>query len=344
MEIRFNVEKEKRKALVQAIGEIVGYAPIYKKAPGFEYVVHNYIIDRYGTLIYDERTNEADVRHLLAELAVRGFEHDGVGDIEGGGVTGVTDTEADAETDTMVVVVSEAVVDTPPTDVSAGHEDAEADADDANEAAPPTETTETSTFSRTQSFVGEDGLHLTIEVPLVGFTATALDNLDKLVEGKATLIMKSVGAEALPIERTGNTLRFPWFPVISSYLEVDAYSRLIYALCEMAKKQKRVTMKERAVSGEDSEKFAFRTFLLRLGFIGAEYASARKVLLSKLSGSGSFKNGDHKDRFAHKGSETAHNGGESKAVVTACNDDYPANNGLTGCNDAEMVSEVTVHG
>jgi len=101
--------------------------------------------------------------------------------------------------------------------------------------------------------------------------------------------------------------------------ELDAYTRLIHALCEMAKKQTRVTMKERAIGGEDSEKFAFRTFLLRLGFIGTEYASARKVLLAKLSGSGSFKNGDHKDRFTHKGSETVGNGsiGANSAFTAA---------------------------
>ena len=70
-------------------------------------------------------------------------------------------------------------------------------------------------------------------------------------------------------------------------------SKFVHALCEMAKTQKRVTMKESSV---DSEKFAFRCFLLRLGFIGKEYASARKVLLSKLSGSGSFKSGGYQKR------------------------------------------------
>ena len=40
------------------------------------------------------------------------------------------------------------------------------------------------------------------------------------------------------------------------------------ALCDMAKKQKRVTAKEKAADSETSEKFAFRCFLLRLGFLG----------------------------------------------------------------------------
>jgi hypothetical protein len=41
----------------------------------------------------------------------------------------------------------------------------------------------------------------------------------------------------------------------------------------------------------DNEKYAFRCFLLRLGFIGAEYKTDRKILLKNLTGSSAFKNG-----------------------------------------------------
>ena len=54
----------------------------------------------------------------------------------------------------------------------------------------------------------------------------------------------------------------------------------------MAKSQKRVTAKEKPV---DNDKYAFRCFLLRLGFIGDEYRTDRKILLQNLTGSGSFK-------------------------------------------------------
>ncbi|OQA05479.1 MAG: hypothetical protein BWY65_02388 [Firmicutes bacterium ADurb.Bin373] len=56
----------------------------------------------------------------------------------------------------------------------------------------------------------------------------------------------------------------------------------------MAKNQKRVTATEKAY---DNEKYAFRCFLLRLGFIGPEYKEERKILLSRLTGSAAFKNG-----------------------------------------------------
>ncbi len=41
----------------------------------------------------------------------------------------------------------------------------------------------------------------------------------------------------------------------------------------------------------DNEKYAFRCFLLRLGFIGSEYKAERKILLKNLCGSSTFKNG-----------------------------------------------------
>ena len=41
---------------------------------------------------------------------------------------------------------------------------------------------------------------------------------------------------------------------------------------------------------ESNEKYAFRCFLLRLGFIGPEYKTQRKVLLRNLAGSAAFKN------------------------------------------------------
>ena len=45
----------------------------------------------------------------------------------------------------------------------------------------------------------------------------------------------------------------------------------------------------------DNEKYAFRCFLLRLGFIGSEYKTQRKILLRNLTGSSAFKSGSQKE-------------------------------------------------
>ena len=51
---------------------------------------------------------------------------------------------------------------------------------------------------------------------------------------------------------------------------------------------RQVTATEKPV---ENEKYAFRCFLLRLGFIGSEYKAERKILLKNLTGSSAFKDG-----------------------------------------------------
>lgn len=60
----------------------------------------------------------------------------------------------------------------------------------------------------------------------------------------------------------------------------------------MARNQKRITAKEKPT---DNDKYAFRCFLLRLGFIGTEFKDERKVLLRSLSGNSAFKSGARKE-------------------------------------------------
>lgn len=125
---------------------------------------------------------------------------------------------------------------------------------------------------------------LTVEVPLEG---TAVDNLTKLLEAKGRLIRRALAVESLPIEVTDSTVRFPWFADCGAD-ECKAYTHFISALCELAANAKRVTAKEKET---DNDKYAFRCFLLRLGFIGSEYKTERKILLRNLTGSSAFRNG-----------------------------------------------------
>jgi len=118
-----------------------------------------------------------------------------------------------------------------------------------------------------------------------------------LVQSKATLIKKALGTDRLTIEQTDDRLCFPWFSGSLTSEEVNAYARFIGALCAMAKNQQRVTATEKVY---DNEKYAFRCFLLRLGFIGPDYKEERKILLSKLTGSAAFKNGQ---RHSEEGAE-----------------------------------------
>ena len=71
-------------------------------------------------------------------------------------------------------------------------------------------------------------------------------------------------------------------PVLSSDAEhLAAYNILVSALCETAKRVKRVYVDECLIV---SEKEAFRQFLYRLGLKGDEYRGVRKVLMQNLEG------------------------------------------------------------
>ena len=127
---------------------------------------------------------------------------------------------------------------------------------------------------------------ISIQTPMASFTESSLQNLFDLVDAKGNLIKKALGVSDLTINLLDDRLAFDWFPADSTPEEVNAYTAFVAALCEMARTQKRITAKEKEV---DNEKYAFRCFLLRLGFIGAEHKQTRKILLRNLSGSSAFK-------------------------------------------------------
>jgi hypothetical protein len=129
---------------------------------------------------------------------------------------------------------------------------------------------------------------LTIELPIAGFTESAISNLQQILTAREPLIKTALGIDDPAIEQTAETILFPWFDMDTDGDHVKAYTHFISALCQMAKNQKRVSV---SIKDAPNEKYAFRCFLLRLGFIGAEYKATRKILLEKLEGSSAFKNG-----------------------------------------------------
>ena len=135
---------------------------------------------------------------------------------------------------------------------------------------------------------GIDGVEgIAVQLPADEITPAALDNLYKLINSKAELIKKAVGCDSVNINLTEDgRLEFPWFARESTPEEVQTYMLFVTSLVETAKAQKRVTAKQKEV---ENEKFAFRCFLLKLGFIGDEYKLARKILLKNFEGSSAFK-------------------------------------------------------
>lgn len=138
---------------------------------------------------------------------------------------------------------------------------------------------------------------LTVAIPLEN---VLVGNLTNLLDAKATLIKKALGVDDIRIDVDPEKVSFPWFSEILDADTCRAYQNFIAALCKMSKEQKRINATEKPV---DNEKYAFRCFLLRLGFIGAEYKADRKILLQNLDGSSAFKSGAKKEAESNEISE-----------------------------------------
>ena len=216
MKLHYNVSGDERKALVGIISETIGMKPVYMRMPTCNYVISNITVEKDGTMVWDEHTDQDTIEAVIVALATAGFNP-------------VKDDEA-----------------------------------------------------------ASDEYGLTVQMPKDSFTEDSLDNLHRLIEAKGSLIKKALDVTDLPITEEEDKISFPWFTTELNVDEVRAYTHFIAALCEMARNQRRVTAKEKET---DNDKYAFRCFLLRLGFIGADYKTERKILLRNLSGSSAFRNG-----------------------------------------------------
>lgn len=224
MRVEFNKTGAGRKALVTAIGEILGTKPKYMGMPTAAYDFGGLIIDKSGGAEFEENIFPKDIENLLDQLADRGFVAEGK-------------------------------------EVSEDHEE----------------------------MPQSESVGLTVVISLEN---VLVGNLTKLLDAKATLIKKALGVDDIRIEVDPEKVSFPWFSEILDADTCRAYQNFIAALCKMSKEQKRINATEKPV---DNEKYAFRCFLLRLGFIGSEYKADRKILLRNLDGSSAFKSGAKKE-------------------------------------------------
>ena len=132
----------------------------------------------------------------------------------------------------------------------------------------------------------ENNSGIAIQMPMM--TGDEISRLEALIESKESLIKKAISADSLMVGEVNGKLDFPWFKADSSPEEIKAYMDFVTALCRKAKEAKRITAKDKPV---DNEKYAFRCFLLRLGFIGNDYKSSRAILLRNFTGSAAWKGG-----------------------------------------------------
>ena len=234
MQIKYNVMGDRRKALVAVMRDTLQDATRYLGAPSFAFQVGAYTVDKNGTVICPDGTDEAQIELLIRELAHDGFIGERVG-------------EAAKPVEPKAIEPDQPKKETPRV----------ADPD-----------------------------RLAIELPKDGMTPTAMENLRRLVASKATLLKKALGTDNMPITEHSDRIEFGWFHPTDDQAKIAAYYNLVRSLCQLARTQKRVIATEQET---DNEKYTFRCFLLRLGFIGTEYKEARKILLKNLSGNAAFR-------------------------------------------------------
>jgi hypothetical protein len=130
---------------------------------------------------------------------------------------------------------------------------------------------------------------MTITLFLADFSETSLENLNNMLASKETLIKKALLIDReLEVLAENDKISFSFWKATLNADEVQTYITLAKQMAEQAKAQKRVLRTEKQT---DNEKYAFRCFLLRLGFIGDNFKTERKVLLSRLAGNGAYRKG-----------------------------------------------------
>ena len=166
---------------------------------------------------------------------------------------------------------------------------------------------------------------VTVSVPMENHTVNSLRNLINLVYTRASLLNKALGttfwvdedvivvlkelpenakvtdvmycigedeAEGFQIEEN----RITFGPLPNATPErIKAFTELVGKMNNQAMTQNRIQAKS---INDESEKYALRIWLIRLGMNGSEFKDTRKVLMKNLSGSAAFRNDDEKAKWA----------------------------------------------
>ncbi|GHU73420.1 hypothetical protein AGMMS49992_11910 [Clostridia bacterium] len=288
MEVKYNVSGDERKRLISTIGEILGVKPIYRGMPVMAHQVSSFTIDADGIVSWEDHVNAKVVARVIDGLAHKGFIEQGSRDVDHDAASLEPSAESIPDIPEQPV---QAVAETMTTaeDTQCGYD---ASASDVLET-------------------------IAIEIPYEGDPAI----LRALLQSKATLIYAALGETAywysplpeyspdhpggwygpapseniLPIEFTADSVKLDWFALGADSETIQAWSAFLAAAVKFAKAAKRVTAKD---NDAENQKFAFRVFLTRLGLVGAEYKTTRRILLQNLTGCSAWKGGPPREATA----------------------------------------------
>lgn len=267
----FCVSGADRKALTEAIAEYTGEDKKYLGAPSMAYEVGNYLIEKDGTVSTDE-PDRGEIMTLIGFLATKGF------------ISQVSNLGAEEEEEEQEE------------NLEPEEEPAEPPQNDQEEplAEERENIPEPEDMPFPEQMTGSEGKFI-VSVPRAGLTDTVIGNVKKITESRAGVLKKVLDTDSLEIEVTDDLMSFPWFTLTGDPDEAQAYIHLIDRIIRMAKSQNRITAQEHET---ESERYTFRCFLVRLGFVGKEYKAERRILLRNLKGSAAFPTKAAAEKFA----------------------------------------------
>ncbi len=263
----YRILAETRKPVIAKLRELVGERLTYTFVPRCAYVIDGITVEKDRTIV----------------------------------------TEEDADMDIINALISDGLI------VSDGDS---ADTEETDEAEETIEDPETDIISGS------------ISLPIKGHTGNSLRNLVFTAYARGSLLSKATGGhfgasqelveklkemetpaveaviEAVRetsgldgIELDREKVSFTGFPPFSETGEAEVFMQLVEVINRVAQEQKRIQPKE---VSEENEKYAFRTWMVRIGMGGAKFKEARKRLLRDLSGNGAFRTDADREKWNQK--------------------------------------------
>ena len=332
--LKFKLNVAERKTLAKRMEELTGIHPYYTKAPLYSYDIGSYTIDRNGNLLVEPENADAELlTTLLNEGLIRGGESiesmdDQLEDteptdhLEEEPVTEDTEAEPEAPDEQ----------ESEDADTAEENELAEAESEDnAAEDEPDAEGPESEEQSEAEDQPGEVPLDLELAFPVSQHNGVTLRNLVNLLYSRGKLIGKATGGhfhveeglveklkddsctfaimnfinavsdyetehgaalEGLKI--TTEKVTFTGFPTAPDHEHLTAFAQLAVLMNQQAISQKRIQAKD---VNDENEKYALRTWLLRLGMNGPDFKETRKILMENLSGHAAFRTDEEAQKF-----------------------------------------------
>lgn len=335
--LKFELNVAERKTLAKRMEELTGIHPYYTKAPLYSYDIGNYTIDRDGNLLVEPENADAELlTTLLNEGLICGGESIESEDTQPENTEPTDHLEEepvteDTEAETEVLDEQE------PEDAdTAEDEPAEAGAEEASEPDNTAEDDATEDEPDAESQETEDQpeevpLDLELAFPVSQHNGVTLRNLVNLLYSRGKLIGKATGGhfhveeglveklkddsctfaimnfinavsdyetehgaalEGLKI--TTEKVTFTGFPTAPDHEHLTAFAQLAVLMNQQAISQKRIQAKD---VNDENEKYALRTWLLRLGMNGPDFKETRKILMEKLSGHAAFRTDEEAQKF-----------------------------------------------